>query len=60
MTNPCKDCEFRRLLCHSECEAYKAWRKEYETGKEKARTTNAADGFLKDSAYKIKRKRNLG
>ena len=30
MTAPCKDCFDRKLLCHSSCERYKAWRAELD------------------------------
>ena len=23
---PCKDCEFRSMNCHSQCDIYKSWR----------------------------------
>lgn len=28
--NPCKGCEERHYLCHSTCEKYITWRKEYD------------------------------
>jgi hypothetical protein len=31
---PCKGCEERKVGCHSECERYKAWLKEYHDEKE--------------------------
>ena len=40
MKNPCKDCPDRHLGCHSKCERYKAWKKEREELKEKARIYN--------------------
>ena len=28
MTNPCKDCGERRVLCHSECQRFAEWKLE--------------------------------
>ena len=30
MSAPCKDCEFRHVGCHAECEVYKDWKKDHE------------------------------
>ena len=30
---PCRDCFDRKLLCHSQCQRYQSWKKEYETAK---------------------------
>ena len=37
MTNPCFNCQKRHTLCWSECDDYKAWRKEYDAVREKAK-----------------------
>lgn len=30
---PCRGCEERILLCHSRCERYQTWKKDYEEAK---------------------------
>lgn len=30
---PCRDCFDRKLLCHSQCEKYQSWKKEYKEAK---------------------------
>ena len=30
---PCRDCFDRKLLCHSQCQRYQSWKKEYEEAK---------------------------
>lgn len=32
---PCRDCTDRQCGCHSHCEKYKGWRKEYDERKKK-------------------------
>lgn len=51
MEAPCKDCKDRKLLCHSKCELYKAFR-EYQDECNKAR--KAHNEF---AGYKVNRKR---
>ena len=34
---PCKDCEFRTVECHSQCEIYKDWRSNRDKKIEEAR-----------------------
>ena len=40
MKNPCKDCPDRYPGCHSKCERYKSWKKEWDELKEKERIYN--------------------
>lgn len=35
MDSPCKNCERRKLLCHSVCEVYKAYTAEVEVARQK-------------------------
>ena len=40
MINPCKNCETRRLGCHSDCEKYQAfWEQNREIGKKRRQET---------------------
>ena len=40
MINPCKNCETRRLGCHSDCEKYQAfWEQNREIGKKRHQET---------------------
>lgn len=35
--NPCRGCENRSALCHSDCDIYKAWKMEHDTYKAELR-----------------------
>ena len=49
---PCRDCEMRKLHCHSACEKYKEYRKEIETRnaemREKVEAYNFAHAVKKE------------
>ena len=64
---PCKDCQDRRLGCHSECKDYKQWKAEHERRREiikeqcrkdKMRVKHS-EGFWKENerSARLKRRR---
>ncbi len=55
MTCPCKDCEFRHLECHAECEPYKMWREEKKARVEESLLKSKPTEFLIDQIKKQKR-----
>lgn len=58
MMCPCKGCEFRRPAFWGVCEQYKDWKSAIESGKRKARFSEA-DGLRADGIYKTRRRRGL-
>ena len=58
---PCKDCEERRVGCHSDCEKYKKWRKakdeQYKEELEKRRSDIEYEHYVKSRQRKIRDKR---
>lgn len=40
--NPCKNCDQRNATCHSTCQNYLAWKKEYDEFMKKARARRDA------------------
>lgn len=58
---PCKDCEERRVGCHSDCEKYKTWRKvkdkQYKEELEKRRCDIEYEHYVKTRQRKIRDKK---
>lgn len=50
--SPCRDCEFRKELCHADCEVYQTFKKDLESWKayvkEQQRDDNEQDAIEKD------------
>ena len=40
--NPCKDCDKRHATCHSTCQDYLTWKKEYDEFMRRARSRRDA------------------
>jgi len=57
--SPCKNCEKRKLYCHSECTDYITWQEEWKADKEAYRKDKDADKQIRDytSASIEKRKK---
>lgn len=49
--SPCKDCESRKVGCHSQCEKYLNFRDEYEKQKKTIRENK--DAIMKKESYLI-------
>ena len=59
MTPPCKSCNDRYATCHSECEAYKAYRAEMDRQlEEKRMTAYPYEALDRNYTRKLKRRRN--
>lgn len=59
MTPPCKGCTDRYITCHSECEAYKAFRAERDRQiEERLATAYPYEALDKCYTRKLKRKKN--
>ena len=54
---PCKECTDRQIKCHSTCQRYKHWRKEYDEAKEKYNAQSELENSL--NTYEIDRSRRI-
>ncbi len=52
MKNPCKDCQMRRLNCHSTCEQYHAWKKQVDERREAGQKYAASESMIHDGRYR--------
>lgn len=50
--NPCKNCEFRILGCHSHCEKFLEWKKQRIDILKELRETKKIDEYVGDQIYK--------
>lgn len=51
MDNPCRNCEDRHMLCHSECSRYKEWRESLP----KKKRRDDVDLFFIEKSDRLKR-----
>ena len=58
MNNPCRDCQSRKLGCHSGCECYAAWKVEHEKIMQRKRELNADYDLFQRTLMRMKRKVN--
>ena len=58
MNCPCKNCEFRHIKCHAECEPYKTWLEEKKTNEKPSLQNYKFTEFLMDQIEKQKRYTN--
>ena len=56
MICPCKGCDARHALCHSECEKYREWREASLIRKRGRRDGEAAKDFLIKSVIKTQQR----
>lgn len=52
MSSPCRDCPYRKLVCHDHCEEYNSYHEALIQAKESLRKAKSAIDFLVDSANK--------
>lgn len=55
--NPCRGCEERYVGCHSSCEKYIKAKEEIEEAKRKERLYKEHEGYVSETARRIKRER---
>ena len=57
MTCPCRNCEFRHLGCHAECEVYKDFRKQFEEMRKDKARQRKIDEFIQTKGRNAKYKK---
>ena len=57
MISPCKDCQDRKVGCHSVCEKYKAFQESREVALKNKRAYSDANRYMAESIAKRRRRR---